>query len=226
MPLSLCLHPKMHWLKEKDKCRSGGKKECSELLTSSMKWQRSFERGAKHGLARIHCSGICNETTVPQVVCHGLISLSQWTHHIFIPHLLTSRFQHQKSQNPTSQTSECVENNLCSLFRDNAILHSRGSSLTGCSVVRREMDDDTLYLEERGRGSGLIWPRDRNSSNEGQHQSRFSLSLSLLSSGQSNTSSIFQRHSGITGQITVSTVSQLDLCGNQSPSTRPCNPGH
>lgn len=50
--------------------------------------------------------------------------------------------------------------------------------------------------------------------------------MDLLSSGQSNRSSIVLRHSGITGQITVSTVSQLDLSDNQSSSRKRCNPGH
>lgn len=39
-------------------------------------------------------------------------------------------------------------------------------------------------------------------------------------------SSMVLRHSGITGQITVSTVSQLDLTEGSLPSRRPCNPGH
>lgn len=36
---------------------------------------------------------------------------------------------------------------------------------------------------------------------------------------------VLLRHSGITGQITVSTVSQLDLSDNQSSSRKACNPG-
>ncbi len=35
------------------------------------------------------------------------------------------------------------------MFNDTTILHSRGNSLTDCSDTRREMDEDTLYLEER-----------------------------------------------------------------------------
>lgn len=32
---------------------------------------------------------------------------------------------------------------------------------TDCSVTRREMDEDTLYPDERGRANGLIWLRDK-----------------------------------------------------------------
>lgn len=78
---------------------------------------------------------------MPQVVCHGLTGLSHFAHHIFIPHIT---FPTPKSQNPNSQPSECVENNLSSLFRDKTALHSRGNSLTDCSVLRREIDEDTL----------------------------------------------------------------------------------
>lgn len=54
----------------------------------------------------------------------------------------------------------CVENKWASLFGDTTILHCSRSSLTDCSVTRREMDEDTLYLDERGRANGLTWLRD------------------------------------------------------------------
>lgn len=45
-----------------------------------------------------------------------------------------------------------VENKRASLFRDTTIFHSGSNSLTDCSVSGRVMDEDTLYLQERGEG--------------------------------------------------------------------------
>lgn len=104
---------------------------------------------------------------------------------------------------------------------------------TLCTLKREggEIDWYGQEIADSRRGyviisKGVEEQRYGTSSEKRGDQKNTYINMDLLSSGQSNRSSIVLRHSGITGQITVSTVSQLDLSDNQSSSRKRCNPGH